>query len=90
MPMQGGGMEIFMNVTEYMSYIRGKQISVIGVGVSNVPLIEFLLSGGARVTAHDKKNASELGNVYKRLSDMGISFVLGEKYLEEIQTQQIT
>ena len=77
-------MEIFMNVTEYMSYIRGKQISVIGVGVSNVPLIEFLLSGGARVTAHDKKNASELGDVYKRLSDMGISFVLGEKYLEEI------
>lgn len=77
-------MEIFMNVTEYMSYIRGKQISVIGVGVSNVPLIEFLLSGGARVTAHDKKNASELGEVYKRLSDMGISFVLGEKYLEEI------
>ena len=77
-------MEIFMNVTEYMSYIRGKQISVIGVGVSNVPLIEFLLSGGARVTAHDKKNASELGDIYKRLSDMGISFVLGEKYLEEI------
>ena len=73
-----------MNVTEYMSYIRGKQISVIGIGVSNVPLIEFLLSGGARVTAHDKKNASELGDVYKRLSDMGISFVLGEKYLEEI------
>lgn len=73
-----------MNRTEYMSFIRGKKVSVIGVGVSNVPLIEFLLSGGAVVTAHDKKTAEELGEVYKKLSDMGISFVLGEKYLEKI------
>ncbi len=73
-----------MNITEYMSFIHGKRVSVIGVGVSNVPLIEFLLSGGAVVTAHDKKTSAELGAVYKKLSDMGISFVLGEKYLEEI------
>ncbi len=73
-----------MNVFEYKKNLDGKKISVIGVGVSNVPLIRFLTEGGARVTAHDKKNAEALGEVYAELSQLGVEFVLGEDYLKNI------
>ena len=73
-----------MNVFEYKKALRNKKISVIGVGVSNAPLIRFLVDGGAIVSAHDKKNASALGDLYKELSALGVSFVLGEGYLKEI------
>ena len=73
-----------MNVFEYKKLLKDKKISVIGVGVSNVPLIRFLIEGGAAVTAHDKKSAEALGNVYTELLTLGADFVLGEDYLKNI------
>lgn len=73
-----------MNVFEYKKSLKDKKISVIGVGVSNVPLIRFLIEGGAKVTAHDKKDAASLGEVYTELLALGAEFVLGEDYLKNI------
>ncbi len=73
-----------MNLTEYKSALRGKKISVIGVGVSNIPLIRFLTENGAVVTAHDKKNSEALGDKFTQLSALGVEFVLGEDYLGNI------
>lgn len=73
-----------MNVTDYKKFIKGKCISVVGVGVSNVPLVRFLINAGAVVTAHDKKNKEQLGEVYDELSALGVRFVLGDGYLKDI------
>ncbi len=73
-----------MNVFEYKKSLKDKKISVIGIGVSNVPLIRFLIEGGAKVTAHDKKDAKNLGEVYTELSALGAGFVLGADYLKNI------
>ena len=73
-----------MNVFEYKGSLKDKKISVIGVGVSNVPLIRFLIDGGALVTAHDRKNAEALGEIYSELKGLGVSFVLGNDYLKNI------
>ena len=73
-----------MNVFEYKNLLKDKKISVIGIGVSNVPLIKFLVEGGAIVTAHDRKNAEALGEIYSELSGLGVSFVLGDDYLKNI------
>ena len=35
--------------------IRGKTVSVVGLGISNTPVIDFLLSCGAVVVGRDKK-----------------------------------
>lgn len=75
-----------MNVAEYKSAIKDKKVSVVGIGVSNVPLIKFLLKSGATVTAHDKRTAQQLGTAYAELSALGAEFVLGEDYLEKIPT----
>ncbi len=69
-------------------YLNGKSASVIGVGISNIPLINFLLKNNVKVTARDKKSIDEIsGNKdfdYKNLKKLGVEFITGEKYLDNI------
>ncbi|MCI7443574.1 MAG: UDP-N-acetylmuramoyl-L-alanine--D-glutamate ligase, partial [Clostridium sp.] len=48
---------------EFKTFIKGKKVAVVGIGVSNIPLINFLYKLGANVTAFDMKTESELGEV---------------------------
>ena len=73
-----------MTLYEYIENLKDKKIAVIGVGVSNTPLIEKLLKQGCNVTACDKRTAEELGEDYTRLEAMGAKFMLGEDYLENL------
>lgn len=58
--------------------------AVVGLGISNLPLIDLLLSQGATVVARDRKSRAELGNVADCLEKMGVTLRLGEAYLEEL------
>ena len=51
---------------------------VLGLGISNLPLVDMLLSVGARITAYDKKNREELGDTANRLEALGVDLRLGE------------
>ncbi|NLY43869.1 MAG: UDP-N-acetylmuramoyl-L-alanine--D-glutamate ligase [Clostridiaceae bacterium] len=64
--------------------MKGKSVAVIGIGVSNTPLIRFLVELGAKVTAFDKKSEQELGNVYIQLKELGVEFSLGDNYLDNL------
>lgn len=70
------------------SLVCGKEVAVVGVGVSNVPLIHLLLRLGAQVTACDRRTADGLGDVYNELSALGVTFCLGEGYLGSL-TQKV-
>ena len=50
-----------MRFEEYLSSLQNKTVAVIGIGVSNRPLVELLLSRGVAVTACDKKDRAALG-----------------------------
>jgi len=80
---------MFKNVNEFKKAINNENIAVIGVGISNVPLIKFLLKNGAKVTAFDKKTPDKLGKVYDELKDLGVKFSLGENYLSDIKEKII-
>ncbi|MBQ8636726.1 MAG: UDP-N-acetylmuramoyl-L-alanine--D-glutamate ligase [Clostridia bacterium] len=69
---------------QFSDKIRGQKIAVIGIGISNVPLIKFLIKYGAEISAYDKKDKEQLGEVYTELSKLGVKFNLGEGYLDEI------
>lgn len=58
--------------------------AVVGLGVSNLPLIDFLLSHGAQVTARDRKTRAELGDAAADLALRGVSLRLGEDYLADL------
>ena len=69
-----------MNLDTYMNALRGRTAAVLGVGVSNRPLIELLTEHGCAVTARDKK--TDLGDLGAALEAKGVKLRLGEDYLE--------
>ena len=74
-----------MTLTQYLADLRGKQVTVIGIGVSNRPLLRLLAEAGAMVTARDKKTEDQLGEVALQLKEWGVKLVLGEQYMENIE-----
>ncbi len=73
-----------MTLQDYIHSIQNKSIAVIGIGVSNTPLLELLAANGCKVTACDKRSREEMGEEAKRLSDLGIKLNLGETYLDKL------
>ena len=80
----------FMTALEqYLGGLSDKRVGVIGAGVSNMPLIRMLRAAGIRVTVHDKKDPTELGDSYATLATLGVDFVLGEHYLDALDEDVI-
>ena len=71
-----------MTLDEYANSIRDKSVAVIGAGVSNTPLAEYLLSRGCKVTVCDKRVIGELEGEGERLRHMGAELRLGDGYLD--------
>ena len=69
---------------EFKEFIKNKNVAVVGIGVSNIPLINFLVKLGAKVTAFDKKNEVELGDITLEFKNKGVKLVLGENYLDNL------
>ncbi|MBU3129204.1 UDP-N-acetylmuramoyl-L-alanine--D-glutamate ligase [Clostridium tagluense] len=72
------------NFSEFKEFIKGKKVGVVGIGVSNIPLIGFLVELQAVVTAFDKKTYSLLGTVATDFEKKGVKLVLGEHYLDDL------
>ena len=75
------------NFAEFKSFIKGKKVGVVGIGVSNKPVISQLVSLGAQVIACDRR--SDIGDEKKELEDLGVKLELGEGYLESIPDCQV-
>lgn len=69
---------------EFKEFIKGKNVAVVGIGVSNIPLINFLFKLGSTVTAFDKKSEAELGDIVNEFKEKGIKLELGERYLDNL------
>ena len=78
-----------MTLSEYVESIRGKRITVVGIGVSNLPLIELLLEGGCELTACDMRSREEMGGEAERLEAMGAKLCLGPGYLDDLDADVI-
>ena len=76
-----------MTLQAYLRSLAGKSVAVIGVGVSNRPLLELLLEAGLDVTACDKR--SDLGELGEALERAGCKLRLGPGYLEGLDQDVI-
>ena len=63
---------------------RNTTAALLGAGVSNMPLAEFLVSRGATVTARDKKSTAELGENGEKLRSLGVHLHCGETYMDNL------
>ncbi len=71
-----------LTLNDYIISIKDKRIAVVGLGVSNLPLIKLLLSFGCDVTGCDKRSFAQLGADALDLISRGAKLKLGEKYLD--------
>lgn len=74
-------MEIVNKITDG---IKHGTVAVLGFGISNRPLVEYLLKKGCKINVRDAKDASALGEDYIRMKEAGVNFILGENYLSDI------
>lgn len=73
-----------MNFNDYIESLKGKRIGVIGLGVSNTPLVRLLLAHGCDVTVCDKRSAQALGELGAEVIAKGGKLSLGDAYLEHL------
>lgn len=74
---------------EFKKFINGKNVAVVGIGVSNIPLINFLVELGANVTGFDMKSEEVLGEVAVDFKNKGVKLELGEKYLDKLTGYEV-
>ena len=78
-----------MTLSEYMDSLRGKRVTVLGLGVSNRPLAGLLLDAGISLTVRDGASREALGDIVPELEARGCRFVLGSGYLDDIDADVI-
>ena len=78
-----------MNLSQYIAGLRNKKIGVLGIGVSNRPLIKRLLKEGCSLTAYDKSDRSALGEIADEIEESGGRLVLGPSYLDKFDDDVI-
>ena len=69
----------------YFNALRGKKIAVLGLGVSNRPLVRLLLEYGCDVTGCDKTPREKLDQEVLDLEALGCKLSLGETYLDGVE-----
>lgn len=69
----------------FLQDLNGKSIDIIGIGVSNTPLIKLLSKNGAKVRAFDKNTEIDK----EQFNGLEIEFVLGDDYLEKLGSEII-
>lgn len=68
----------------YFNSLKGKRIAVLGLGVSNRPLVKLLLSYGCDVTGCDRTPREKLDDEILELEKQGCKLRVGDNYLDDI------
>ena len=70
--------------TAFLKGIEGKRAAIVGIGVTNVPLIRFLAAHGVRITACDQKQEDSLASELRSLAGLDVQYLLGPGYLDAL------
>ena len=67
--------------------IKNKRCAVLGLGVSNLPLVKLLigLTEPELLRVYDKKSVDQLGEAAKELASHGVRFVCGDDWQEKVE-----
>ena len=70
---------------EFNNYIRSKKVAVIGLGVSNIPLLDYLHKNGANVMVFDNRNIDEIPkDIIDKITNYNFLFSFGENNLSKL------
>ena len=71
---------------DFEENLKNKKIAIIGLGVSNIPLIDYLHDFQAKITVFDKRNEEKIDKgVLEKIENYKISKNFGENYLSNLK-----
>ena len=70
---------------KYFTSLKGKKIAVLGLGVSNRPLVRLLLEFGCDVLGCDRTPREKLDAEVLELETLGCKLSVGDNYLEGVE-----
>ena len=71
---------------EFNNYIRFRKVAIIGLGVSNIPLLDYFYEKKANVTVFDSREIAEMPkNVMDKITEYSMEFSLGKHYLSKLR-----
>ena len=72
-------------LVEFNNYIKNKKVAIIGLGVSNLPLIDYLYNLGSEITLFNNKPIEQLDkNILDKIYEYKLKFSFGENYLNKL------
>lgn len=73
-------------LNEFNQYLSGKKVAIIGLGTSNVPLIEYMRKYKANVTVFDNRNIDDIDkSIMDKVVEHGMTFSIGHDYLSKLK-----
>ena len=66
-------------LNEFNKYLDGKKVAIIGMGVSNIPLLDYFYDKNAKVTVFDRKNLSD--EIMEKINKYRYEVEIGEDNL---------
>lgn len=71
---------------EFNNYLKGRKVAVIGLGISNIPLIDYLRKYKAQVTVFDKRTIDNIDKtIMDKIVEYGMEFSIGNDYLSKLK-----
>ena len=67
---------------EFNKFLDGKKVAIIGMGVSNVPLLDYFYDKNAKVTVFDKRNLSD--EIMEKINKYRYEVEIGEDNLSRL------
>ncbi len=72
-------------LVEFNNYLKNKKVAIIGLGISNIPLIDYLYNLQAKVTVFDDRNIEKIPkNIMDKITKYTFEFSFGENCLSKL------
>ena len=68
---------------EFENKIKDKKVAIIGLGVSNIPLIDYLYNLGSKITLFNNKQVEN--DVLEKVQKYNLELYCGEDYLSNLK-----
>lgn len=71
---------------EFNKFLENRKVAVIGLGVSNLPLLDYLYNQKSKVTVFDQRTIDEIPKeTMDKITTYNFKFSLGQFYLEKLK-----
>lgn len=72
-------------LVEFNTYVKNRRVAIIGLGVSNIPLLDYFHDKKSKVTVFDSREIEKIPkNIMDKITEYSMEFSFGKNYLSKL------